>query len=352
MSSLDFSHLSPEDLRQALEGPALSPPDGVSPNFDDPPNQNAAALAGLLALYLSIVVGSFVRISSPASFFVHQWDIRGRDIKKYLFDTAIGTEFGLVTILLIKSSILLEWIHLFASTSNQPFALCCKIVIAVNIACFTTALIALNVTCRPFQKTWDKTVEGTCDDVTQFYLSTVIINLVLDLAILVLPQPVIWGLQMTSSRKLGVSAVFTCGILGLIAAAFLLGAVVDWIHTGDMTYYYSSVALWSVAETTCGIMIFSVPFVPRFLRDISSSKASTNVTPLHSTSTRRGECSGEHDSEMRSARRISKHDYLEVQEVRRTYGSPRPTDRQYGIAVTTDIIVTTYQPDEEQESPV
>lgn len=34
---------SPEELAALLATPALPPPDGVTPNFDNPPNQNALA---------------------------------------------------------------------------------------------------------------------------------------------------------------------------------------------------------------------------------------------------------------------------------------------------------------------
>ncbi|KAI1284148.1 hypothetical protein F5Y07DRAFT_394080 [Xylaria sp. FL0933] len=38
MSDLDFSPLSMDDLLEALKEPALSPPEGVNPYFEHPPN--------------------------------------------------------------------------------------------------------------------------------------------------------------------------------------------------------------------------------------------------------------------------------------------------------------------------
>lgn len=49
----------PAAVQQAImDGPAMAPPDGVVPNFFDPPNKNAAALAlGIICVsVLSMVV--------------------------------------------------------------------------------------------------------------------------------------------------------------------------------------------------------------------------------------------------------------------------------------------------------
>lgn len=49
MSNLDFSSIPPSELENALNGPALPPPEGVVPNFDNPPNEGAMALGTLFA---------------------------------------------------------------------------------------------------------------------------------------------------------------------------------------------------------------------------------------------------------------------------------------------------------------
>ncbi|KAI0813405.1 hypothetical protein GGR55DRAFT_575904 [Xylaria sp. FL0064] len=406
MSNLDFSHLSTNDLLEALREPALSPPEGVNPNFEHPPNLNAVAVTGLLVcliltsaflfiriyvkffkikqlcigdylmmlayvrwqprrlryhyrysplanthsqrqtFYLVVVVGSLVRVNSAVALFVHQWNVRGGNIEDYLLHIFIGIEFWLGAILLVKSSILLEWLRIFAPTGSRPFTLSCKVLLVVTILFYAAAIIVLNLTCRPFKKAWDKTVEGTCVDIKRIHLGVVIVNLLLDIATLVLPQPVIWSLQMTRLRRAGVSTIFTIGILAIIAAGFLIDAVVSWMKTDDMTYYYSAVALWGIAETTCATLVFCVPFAPRFFHDIHFFNWFANALPFKlSSDCHRTEWFQEPSGERQSCPRISKqHDYQEIDETTgihlRGYGSPRPTDRQYGIAVTTDIVVT------------
>lgn len=59
MSSLDLIYmLPPEQQDQIINGPALAPPDGVTPNFQDPPNQSiiAEVITPILVAIVAILV--------------------------------------------------------------------------------------------------------------------------------------------------------------------------------------------------------------------------------------------------------------------------------------------------------
>lgn len=82
--------------------------------------------------------------------------------------------------------------------------------IAYGIATVVTAFTI----CRPIAFNWDKTiVGGTCGNIPQYYLSTGIVNLLLDVFVVVLPMPMLWGLQMKLSRKVGLTFIFGLGFL-------------------------------------------------------------------------------------------------------------------------------------------
>lgn len=66
--------------------------------------------------------------------------------------------------------------------------------------------------CRPFQYNWDKTISGSCGDTLPYYLSTAIINLLIDVMIVALPLPRLWTLQMETSRKVSLTVIFSLGI--------------------------------------------------------------------------------------------------------------------------------------------
>lgn len=74
-------------------------------------------------------------------------------------------------------------------------------------------VIAVFLECRPYDAIWKFTVpHPTCIDKSALELSTASVHLVFDVMVLLLPQKVIWGLQMNLRQKLGVSVMFSVGL--------------------------------------------------------------------------------------------------------------------------------------------
>ncbi|KAI0906217.1 hypothetical protein F4823DRAFT_607967 [Ustulina deusta] len=384
MSDLDFSHLSPQQLEVALATSSIPPPPGVVPNFVNPGNENTAALVGLsitltlattflllriyvvfikikqphlgdylmplgYVFYLIVCSGSLMRLST-VGLFIHQWNVLGRDLGPYLKVILIGDEFWLLGICLVKSSILIEWHRVFAPTRTQSvFTMTCLTLLAVNVLSYAGLFITLNLNCRPFERIWNKTIQGSCIDLRTIHLAAAIIDLILDVAILLLPQRIIWKLQLSYPKKIGISTVFTIGILATIASLFLIIAISAWKMSSDMTYHYSGVALWAIAEMTCGILVFCAPAVPKFCQDLALNAWLSGLLASSSSFASKVSWPSSNKSQSREERypRSASRDYREIDEsgsIRmHGYGSPRPTDRQYGIFVTTDIAVDTEQ---------
>lgn len=56
-------------------------------------------------------------------------------------------------------------------------------------------------------------LDGTCINDIPLDITSAIVNLVVDIGILLLPQRVIWKLNMTPKNRRGVSAIFGLGIM-------------------------------------------------------------------------------------------------------------------------------------------
>lgn len=116
--------------------------------------------------------------------------------------------------LLMKWAILWEWIRIFVPLPRRnAFYWTCQVMIAINIIFYVVAIVITAVACTPYRRNWDKTVPGTCLDMKIITLSVVAINFAIDISILALPQKVIWGLQMSTRRRIGVSIVFAIGLM-------------------------------------------------------------------------------------------------------------------------------------------
>ncbi|KAI0106917.1 hypothetical protein F4814DRAFT_429383 [Daldinia grandis] len=382
MSDLDFSHLSPANLEIALNSPALKPPDGVNPNFEHPVNKNTISLISIficlvvgstflgigvymrfykmrqqhLGDYLMILaypfwvitaVGSLRRIFGATGIFIHQWDFRGRDIAEYLKVIFMGMCFWAASTAFMKSAILLEWIHIFSAANTRTiFHRSCKILVIFTPLFYASLIVALNLSCTPYRRIWDKTVAGTCIDLKIINIAATATNVVLDIAILILPQRIIWKLKMSKAKRFGLSTVFAVGIFACIAAICLFVAMINWVKSNDLTYHYSAVALWAIAESTCGTMIFCAPVVPKLFRGLKLKWASTFSPWVNSPMSywvRRSAGKSE-DIWVPTGLGSGPRQYRHIDELNSTalgrFETARPTDQQYGIICTTDILVT------------
>ena len=115
----------------------------------------------------------------------------------------------------MKTAILLEWVRIFVpgKTRNSFFWASWALLVA-NAMFYVAGIFAENLSCFPYRSIWDKTVPGSkCLDIKALDLASAVIDLVSDIAVLILPQMVIWRLQMSNGKRLGVSIMFAMGIL-------------------------------------------------------------------------------------------------------------------------------------------
>ncbi|KAI0153313.1 hypothetical protein GGR57DRAFT_513151 [Xylariaceae sp. FL1272] len=302
-SPLDPLYLLPPEQQIAiLNGPALAAPEGINPDFENPPNLNTVAVAAttvsvvlvttlvLLRAYARLVIvrrlqlQDYICFVSYLSFvgyvyslyssvngvglFVHQWNVLVRDLNGLVKTIQIAVNFYAVVLLLIKTSILLDWLHIFVPRGTRgSFYWACHIFIWFNGLFYTSIEIAGNLSCRPFNRIWDKTIPGDCFKRAPLDLTAAAVNLLCDIFIFLAPQKVIWSLQLTRAKKVGVSVVFAVGLLAIASATARLVATVEYSTTPDFTYGISKVALWSLAELTLGFVVFCVPSLPRIFQE-------------------------------------------------------------------------------------
>ncbi|KAI0465690.1 hypothetical protein F4859DRAFT_527824 [Xylaria cf. heliscus] len=312
---ISFSSLSTAQQQALLDGPALTAPPGVQSNFENPPNLNSVGyvvpsialavttifvfirlytrfciirrarledyliLAGY-GIYVGTVYAVY-RLVTNVGLFVHQWDIKFQNLSEYLYwEKAIHICANLysVHILVSKTAILLEWLHIFVPDGTRnTFFWACHILLWVNVLFYFSIIIVANLICFPFALIWDKTLEGTCIDGKVIEVASAALNLTSDIIILVLPQRVIWNLQMKKKKKIGVSIIFAIGILAVTAAAFRLSSATDYYHSKDATYVASALILWSLVEMTSLFLILSVPSVPKALQGLKTTIISTKA---------------------------------------------------------------------------
>lgn len=170
---------------------------------------------------------------------VHQWDIKIKSLSKHLYVCIVrhqssdllmakrkvlmnslpsqhtrvaAAAYGLV-ICPIKVAILLELLRIFSPRRSDITFWIYHILIWLNFGFFIIVSFLHIFPCQPIEKFWKPWIDGRCMDVATINIVTASFNSASNLSILILPQNVIWNLQMTFKKKLGVSAIFLAGVL-------------------------------------------------------------------------------------------------------------------------------------------
>ncbi|KAJ5120745.1 uncharacterized protein N7515_010133 [Penicillium bovifimosum] len=137
-----------------------------------------------------------------------------------------------------------------------------RVTILIAIAvCATTQVIftlIMSLACKPIPKQWDITVSGKCIDTVSFYYGT---NLGFDVAIIILPLPVLWKLQLHRKQKCVLIGMFALGFFVTIIQIIRIFSVKNLKNITDS----EGLILWSIVEVSLGAIITCIPtFSPLF----------------------------------------------------------------------------------------
>ncbi|KAI0851147.1 hypothetical protein F5Y00DRAFT_15953 [Daldinia vernicosa] len=300
-----LSSIISAELDTSLDVPALNPPNGIASNFGNPPNRNYIAQAVIptcLALTTTAVllrichrlfclkkfgfpdvlmlislgcyiVGAYLdyRLVENPGVFVHQWDVLLKDMSDILFPVFLSGSFYIGAVLTIKAAILLDWIRsLIPYGVRNNFFWLCYGVLGANVIFYIVTLFLMNFACVPIEKNWNSLfVGGSCPvNRKALNITSAVLNLCSDISILLLPQHVIWRLDMSAKRKVGVSVIFAIGAFCCASAGLRLRAILNYSRSDDTIYHTAPMMLWALAEMTCMFLIFGTPSAAEILSEI------------------------------------------------------------------------------------
>lgn len=165
----------------------------------------------------------------------------------------------------------------------------------VNVAGVTLSFLNA-FQCDPVSAAYDIHQTGAkCISIVTLYLCSAPVNIITDLAILVLPIPVLTGMRLPSRQKTVLIFTFALGvfvtIVDVVRIFYLQQASSDQLSTRnrlgttvDFGWYASTAFLWSAVEVNVGIICACIPtlkplikrILPSMLRDPSRTGVSKN----------------------------------------------------------------------------
>ncbi|CAF9927030.1 hypothetical protein IMSHALPRED_007103 [Imshaugia aleurites] len=187
-----------------------------------------------------------------------------------------------------KTSVLLFYFRLFGTLGTRPGFR--KLLFATQtlvVLWFVGSILPGIFRCHPIHDSWNPKLLGEpdvrhdCINDNTYYFSSSVLNVALDLWILLLPISIIWTLQLSARRKVGLSAIFLLG-------GFLCGASIGRAYTianvslSDFSYDTAPSAVWSSVEISFGIICACLPTIPpvfqfcsRRVRNATSQRRTT-----------------------------------------------------------------------------
>lgn len=99
-----------------------------------------------------------------------------------------------------KSSALFFYARVFTQTRSR-FRYSLWTLQAFNVLWLLGTILAVIFMCSPVAKVWNQSTPGHCRSPGDIWLGSGVSSVFIDVLILVLPIPILWGLQMKPSRK-------------------------------------------------------------------------------------------------------------------------------------------------------
>ncbi|KAF6239402.1 hypothetical protein HO173_002664 [Letharia columbiana] len=176
-----------------------------------------------------------------------------------LYDTAIS---------LPRFSALLFYARVFNAHSNRLLRTVLWTTAALNMAWLIFAIVSSIFQCTPIEKVWKPSIQGHCINTYDWWMSSAISSVIIDLIILLIPLPILWKLQLPPLRKYLLLGVFVCGYCVIVIS---IGRLVADIKAGpalveDFTYNVVPITYWLSLEAPVSIVSICLPSIFSFIK--------------------------------------------------------------------------------------
>lgn len=130
-----------------------------------------------------------------------------------LQQTRVGIVACCFAVFIIKLAILLEFLRIFSPRKCHYTFWIYHILIWLNFLFYVIVSFLTIFPCQPIKKFWKPWIDGRCLNTAKISIAIACFNSASDLSLLIVPQKVIWNLQMSFKRRIGVSTIFLAGLL-------------------------------------------------------------------------------------------------------------------------------------------
>ncbi|KAF2236783.1 hypothetical protein EV356DRAFT_530687 [Viridothelium virens] len=185
---------------------------------------------------------------------------------------------------LAKISYLTIFVRLLAESSGQRKTtrqLCVGLIVVVALWAFSISL-ALALQCR-VPHPW-RFLANTCIDQRALYYFTGVFDIVTDLVLVALPPVIVATIQLETSVKVTVVAIFGTRIIVPVFTIVELSLLPQYLGRGDPTWYSVTLTIWAQAACNMSLLTACLPSVKPFLNMLQFSLIDCSTLPFSAPS--------------------------------------------------------------------
>ncbi|KAI9821279.1 MAG: hypothetical protein M1827_004015 [Pycnora praestabilis] len=228
------------------------------------------------SLVFSISLSATLCVAVNSGFGKHMIDLKHGPLVEALKMFYVAQIVYKMVVTLNKISILSLYLRIFIGQTFRRIVYGAIVFIAVSGAAFIVTTI---VQCMPLAAAYDKTIKpATCINSTAFWFTYAVINIITDVAILLLPSRQIKHLNLPTREKVGLFGVFTLGAFVCVTSIVRTTTLNVSAKTPDPTWNDINSTTWTVVEANVGIVCACLPILKQPLQAIFPRIFSTGGT--------------------------------------------------------------------------
>ncbi|OAL47158.1 hypothetical protein IQ07DRAFT_634150 [Pyrenochaeta sp. DS3sAY3a] len=202
---------------------------------------------------------------------VHQWQVTLEQLFNQLFWANTAQVIYCPLCFLVKMSILLQYLQLFAPSRsiNRTMWYGTWCTVAATFVAYTAFTFWTLFYCSPRTMIWNKLEMGTCMDVNIILFSQGGFNILSDVVVLLLPISSLWQLNVPLAKKIFITLMFGTGLLACAASALRIlftMRIASVISEADVSHNGLFIGLWTEAEVSLGFIVACSLCLPKLIQ--------------------------------------------------------------------------------------
>ncbi|OOQ87872.1 integral membrane protein [Penicillium brasilianum] len=211
----------------------------------------------LVSTVFAIVVMTFMLASCTYGFGQHITSLTRPNRLMTLKLFFVSQAFYKLTMNTTKMSILMLYLRIFI---QRWFRITCYVLLVMIASYMVAAFFASVFQCTPVTRAWDKSIAGSCIDITTNWYANAGFSIATDIIILALPMYPIYKSKTPSKRKIALMIVFALGAF-VAVTSILRMQTLNFSSTSPDTTYDIASSVWTITEENVAIICACLPMM-------------------------------------------------------------------------------------------